>query len=158
MDVSTYKRFVKKALSEFKKEEMPDYIIHITDYDEVKHEESKSEKKRRIALSTMPLFDDGLQSSNGMVTAYCWGESEVTQFLDGVFARAVEVLMNENLEIGQEEHALLALFASEIFDTFCEEGKQDSNYLRWGLAKKLAGKPLNNANAKLLNVFRKLNP
>lgn len=158
MDIKSYKQGVKKALSEFKNEDKPDYIIHVTDYEEVKPEESKSEKKRRIALSTMPMFDTGLQSRNGLVTAYCWGKSEVMQLLDGLFVRGVTVLMNENLERGEEEHALLALFASELFDKFCENGKQDSDYLRWGLAKKLAGKPLNIANAKLLNAFRKLNP
>jgi hypothetical protein len=158
MDIQNYEKGVKKGLAQFRKENKPDYIVHVADFDELKAVDSNSSNKRQIALATMPLFDDGLQSSNGMVTAYKWGDDEISRLLDGLFVRGVQVLMNERLDKGDEEHALLALFASDLFDKFCENGNLDSAYLRWGLAKKIADKPLNTANAKLVSAFLKLNP
>ncbi len=158
MDTKTYEDGVKKGLAEFRKEKKADYILHVTDFDEFKALDSKSSNKRQIALSTMPIFDDGLQSRNGMVTAYKWGDDEVSILLDGLFIRGVQVVENEALDKGEDEHALLALFASELFDKYCENGGIDSSYARWGLAKKIAYKPLNVANAKIIDAFLDLNP
>ena len=141
MDIQSYDKGVKKGLAQFRKEKKADYIVHVADFDELKAVDSNSSNKRQIALATMPLFDDGLQSTNGMVTAYKWGDDEISRLLDGLFVRGVQVLMNERLDKGDEEHALLALFASDLFDKFCENGNLDSAYLRWGLAKKIADKP-----------------
>lgn len=158
MDIETFEKGIKKGLAEFKKEGKADYICHVADFDELKALDSNSANKRQIALATMPLFDDGLQSTNGMVTAYRWGDDEIGMLLDGLFVRGVQVLLNERLDKGEEEHALLSLFASDLFDKFCENGNLDSAYLRWGLATKIADKALNTANAKLIFAFLKLNP
>ena len=158
MDIETFEKGIKKGLAEFKKEGKADYICPVADFDELKALDSTSQNKRQIALATMPLFDDGLQSTNGMVTAYRWGDDEISLLLDGLFVRGVQVLLNERLDKGEEEHALLSLFASDLFDKFCENGNLDSAYLRWGLAKKIADKALNTANAKLVCAFLKLNP
>lgn len=158
MDTDTYEKGVKKGLAEFRHEKKEDYIVHIADFDELKAVDSKSTNKRQIALATMPIFDDGLQSKNGMVTAYRWGDFEISRLLDGLFIRGVRVVENEPLDKGEDEHALLALFASDLFDQYCVNGNLDSAYLRWGLAKKIAYKPLNDANARIINAFLKLNP
>ena len=126
MDIQSYDKGVKKGLAQFRKEKKADYIVHVADFDELKAVDSNSSNKRQIALATMPLFDDGLQSTNGMVTAYKWGDDEVSRLLDGLFIRGVQVVENEALDKGEDEHALLALFASDLFDKYCENGGIDS--------------------------------
>lgn len=136
-----------------------DLIPHFSEYDELKALSlSASEKKIAISGSSIPWFDNGIQTSKGLCTFYNWGSNEVARLLDGIFVRGVTVLVNENLSTGDEEHALLALFASDLFDQYCENGGVDADYMRWGLSNKLLEKALNDANSRILYAFSQLNP
>lgn len=136
-----------------------DLIPHFSDYDELKALSlSNSENKIAIAGSSIPLFDTGIQASKGLCTYYNWGSKEVTELLDGLFVRGVVVLQSEDLSKGEEEHALLSLFASDLFDQYCENNQVCPDYMRWGLSKKLLDKGLNHSNARILYAFSQLNP
>lgn len=136
-----------------------DLIPHFSEYDELKALSlSGVEKKIAIAGSCIPWFDSGIQVSKGLCTYYNWGSKEVSELLDGLFIRGVIVLQSEDLSRGEEEHALLSLFSSDLFDQYCLNNGQDADYMRWGLSKKLLDKGLNTANAKILYAFSQLNP
>lgn len=155
---TAFNRKISNAKRKFTKD--GDLIPHFVDFDEIKALSlSHNEKKIAIAGACIPLFDDGIQSKSGLCTYYNWSENEVAKFLDWIFVRGVQILLNEDLSKGTEEHALLGMFASDLFDQYCLNGYQDADYLRWGLATRaLKDKTFNPANKRIIDAFKKLNP